>query len=274
MKYNFIYPSNPFDSKKVDETFEEEYNAVKIYFSPLLIDVDQLNEAKSFQKILNVEDFKDTQYIYRGWMLTPENYQLLESGLQGQLKVSTQEYLSHHYLPNWYDKIDIFTPKSIITTEDNAVNDFNKSGWSQAFVKDYVKSLKTGKGSIVDSSADLARAFKDMKHYRGFIEGGIILREVHDFNPETELRFFVIDSKLQSPVESISENQLNLLVSVINLFPGSFFYSIDLIKDKSGKDWLVEIGDGQVSDCVGWDVDKFAKALSVVNKTNNFKIKI
>lgn len=39
------------------------------------------------------------------------------------------------------------------------------------------------------------------------------------------------------------------------------FYSLDLVKTNDGRDMVVEIGDGQVSDYVGWDLNKFVSTL-------------
>lgn len=251
MTYAFLYPCDPFDNKKIESTFEEEYNTIKENFNVYLIDVDNLESSKNYKNI------GSEQLIYRGWMLKPNDYELLEKKLEGKLKISTIEYLSHHYLPNWYESIKNVTPESIISTEENVGKDFLKSGWNKAFIKDYVKSLKTGKGSIVDSEEDINRAIIDMKQYRGFIEGGIILRKVYSFNPEKEKRFFILNNKIHSPSSEISEEELSLLTTVMNSQKNSFFYSIDLSEDENNKKWVIEIGDGQVSDCVGWNPDEF-----------------
>ena len=37
-----------------------------------------------------------------------------------------------------------------------------------------------------------------------------------------------------------------------------------MIKDENGQEWLVEIGDGQVSDIKMWDYDNFVKILKFI----------
>jgi hypothetical protein len=40
------------------------------------------------------------------------------------------------------------------------------------------------------------------------------------------------------------------------------FYSVDIANNSSGKPIVIEIGDGQVSDYVGWDLPDFVKVLA------------
>lgn len=42
----------------------------------------------------------------------------------------------------------------------------------------------------------------------------------------------------------------------------SKFFTIDVIKDVNGKDWIVEVGDGQVSGLKEWNVKQFTEELS------------
>lgn len=264
MKWTFLYPCDPFENQKVDSMFQAEYDVMKNLFNVQLINVDNLDSAKNYKLLRN-------NCIYRGWMLTENQYKKLELGCNGLLIVSTKDYLSSHYLSNWYEELKELTPKTIITSEDNAIKDFENSGWNTAFIKDYVKSLKTGKGSIIDSSEDIARAIKDMYHYRGYIEGGIILRETHKFKTDSEKRFFVINGNVFSPTEMISSQEVELVKKVMQRQSNKFFFSIDIVEDIHGKSWLVEIGDGQVSDYVGWEVENFAKIFLCLE--NNYKIK-
>lgn len=259
MNYGFIYPCDPFDSKKVEETFEDEFKEVSSRFPTFLINVDDLENKKQFKPIKE----SDLSFIYRGWMLTPENYEKLEDNCNYCLVTTKENYLKAHHLPLWYNELSDLTPTSIVTTVEDAAKTFEDTGWDKAFIKDYVKSLKTGKGSIVDSREDIERALKDMVHYRGFIEGGIVLREVHTFLPETEKRFFVANGLVYSPTGELLDEEKVIIDKVTDRKHNLFLYSIDLIKDRNDKLWLVEIGDGQVSDCVGWDIKNFAKVFEV-----------
>lgn len=149
----------------------------------------------------------------------------------------------------------------MITDEKTAPLEFEKFA-GKAFIKDYVKSLKTGKGSIVDSQTDLLRALSEMKFYRGIIEGGVVLREVVNIQPNSEVRFFVARNKMFTPtvkdcdkyklvenvVEKLGHKKLN-------------FYSVDVANISNGDIKVIELGDGQVSDYPGWSLNNFITIL-------------
>lgn len=256
----FIYPSELFNNKLIDENYKEEYELIQKKFKTHLIDIDNIEDVKKIIVNDNV--------IYRGWMLSEEKYQLLENKIlledrTSALKISSMEYLSSHHLPNWYEDLKDFTPKSIITSKNNIKDDFIKTGWQSAFVKDYVKSIKTGSGSIVYSGSDIDRVISDILKYKGFIEGGLILRQTHKFNPESEVRYFVLDNQLYVDEKyREDEKKKELALNIMNKIKNRFFYSIDIVEDENNKNWVVEIGDGQVSDYVGWEVKNFASIFS------------
>jgi hypothetical protein len=61
--------------------------------------------------------------------------------------------------------------------------------WRKFFIKDYVKSLKTSVGSMIDEPSEIRTVVAEMKKFRGVIEGGLCIRRVEDFIPETEKRY-------------------------------------------------------------------------------------
>jgi hypothetical protein len=81
----------------------------------------------------------------------------------------------------------------------------------------------------------------EMQKFRGGIEGGICVRRVEDFIPATEKRYFVIGGKpfAASADEEIPEIDVVLCDGCQRIVE------------------VVEVGDGQVSDLVGWSVDRF-----------------
>ena len=93
-----------------------------------------------------------------------------------------------------------------------------------------------------------------MKKYRGTIEGGLCIRRVEDFLVETEQRYFVLRGKPHcfSPTDKIPDIVFECAKRI-----DSQFFSVDVIHRADGKLRIVEIGDGQVSDLVGWSVQRF-----------------
>lgn len=270
MNIALLYPSNPLAHHQVDEQYQEEYAYAKQ--AGLLVhcfDIDQIGQSKIFPALTD-----NHIILYRGYMLTQIAYEQLEQRFGSRLLTNKSSYFNAHYLPNWYESIKELTIPSLITTEEKAKEDFKKYG-NQVFIKDYVKSLKTGKGSIVDNQEDLDRAITDMKHYRGIIEGGIVLRQVIDLQEHTEKRFFVIRNNIFTPHDNIDQTCLALVTRAVSLLQdkGLVFYSIDTAVTREGKNVIIEIGDGQVSDYVGWHVERFVQVLSaacsaVLNKSH------
>lgn len=257
MTISFIYSSDPFNPKKVDESFLAEYELARNKnFKTYLINTDDLINSKIFPA-LEVND----SLIYRGWMLTKSNYELLEKKVNYQLLTNTSSYIFAHHLPNWYPELKEFTMDSKFSTgkETNDLKSLYKSwGGKPAFVKDYVKSLKTGAVPIVNNESELFDLVKKMEKYRGCIEGGIVLREPIDLIQSSETRFFILNGKLFNNGKNINDSMVEMAQNIVNkLGDKSNFYSMDLILDKKEKYWLIEIGDGQVSDSVGWDLENF-----------------
>lgn len=130
--------------------------------------------------------------------------------------------------------------------------------WDAYFVKDFVKSLKTGRGSIVRDADDLRSAVMEMERVRGELEGGLCLRRVEPFVADTERRYFVLDGVPFSSYADLVPAAVRMTVGRIP----SRFYSVDAICRTDGVMRIVEIGDGQVSDLTGWDAVAFANIWS------------
>jgi hypothetical protein len=254
----FVYPQSLLTPHLPDEMFQEEASALtQAGFSVSLIDSERLTTNTS--AIKPPVDSGDTA-IYRGWMLTAaeyENFVFSVTATGGLPITSTAQYLATHHLPNWQKIIADFTPETIVLALDSDwASELIKLGWSRFFIKDYVKSLKTSIGSIIERPEDIYTVVAEMQKYRGMIEGGLCVRRVEDFLPDTEQRFFVLNGKAYA---ADSQTEIPSIVSGCASRIGSNFFSVDAIVRADGQLRIVEIGDGQVSDLVGWTVDRFAE---------------
>lgn len=196
---------------------------------------------------------------YRGWMLTPARYDALEAAVTvvgASLLTTGEQYRLAHYLPNWYPAISEFTPETrVFGVGDDLVGELRNLGWPRYFVKDYVKSLKTSTGAIIDSPEAIAALLAEMARFRGEIEGGVCVRQVEEFLPETERRYFVLHGKPYGAEEDVTVPEI---VEAVAGRIDSPFFSIDMVERRDGVLRVVEIGDGQVSDLVGWSAERFA----------------
>lgn len=243
----FLYPESMLSKNKVDEEYELEFQTLK---SIGCLTALKLKNIPVGEKL-----------FYRGWMLSSSEYdELLSSAKQQGLafSVSKDNYYASHYIDNWYDKVSNLTPETLIINRDNLKEKLSSLDlkWDKIFVKDSVKSLSSGKGSIAYNKEDILDIIKNIEKYRG-VEGSIVLRKFHDFIDNTEVRYFAINGKVFSPSSYISPIA-KLVGDRMKHLP---FISIDIIQDSSGKEWLVEIGDGQVSDYKDWDIGKFCQVL-------------
>ncbi len=95
-----------------------------------------------------------------------------------------------------------------------------------------------------------------MQKFRGSIEGGLCVRQVEYFIPLTEKRYFIVYGKpfAPSPTEEIPSIVFDCAERI-----NSKFFSLDVVERTDGKKRVVELGDGQVSDLVGWTAERFAQ---------------
>lgn len=121
-------------------------------------------------------------------------------------------------------------------------------GWGAFFIKDYVKSLKTSRGSIVRDPSQIGAVVEELVRIRGEIEGGLCVRRVEPFITDSERRHFVLDGNVFAPD---AEPVPDVVREVASRIPSPFF-SVDTIRRADGVLRVVEVGDGQVSDLVGW----------------------
>jgi hypothetical protein len=255
---HFVYPQSILTPSIPDEMFQEEVDALShAGHSVSLINSERLETG--IAKI-RPEPMPGATVAYRGWMLNPNDYSNLADSIiagGGRPLTTLDEYLSTHYLPNWYHLIADLTPETVVLPLDS---DWERSltelGWPRFFVKDYVKSLKTSVGSFIDRPEQIKTVVSEMEKYRGTIEGGLCVRRVEEFLPNTERRYFVIDRRVYG-------NDLNIaipgIVSDCARRIHAKFFSVDVIQRTDGRLRIVEVGDGQVSDLVGWSVQRFVE---------------
>jgi hypothetical protein len=255
MRFHFLFSAHPLDPTAVEEMFAEQFAALReAGFSASVCPDSVIRAGKPLRNI----PFGAT-VVYRGWMLNAADYRKLVQAITSASAmplISPAAYLAAHHLPNWYPLIEPFTPETRVfpVTADLEI-ELRSLGWEAYFIKDYVKSLKTSRGSIVRDPSEIRDIVAEMQQFRGEIEGGICVRRVEPFIAESERRYFILDGKPFSPDgQSVPE----LVRQVAARIPSRFF-SVDAIQRTDGALRIVEIGDGQVSDLVGWSAETFAK---------------
>jgi hypothetical protein len=253
-----LHPSNPLRKRIPDEQYREEADAAESAgFALSVFSLEDFQDG-SFRAVPECEP--GSEILYRGWMLNAADYSTLAaavSQLGAKLKVSAQQYLAHHHLPNWYPIIADLTPETkVLGVGSDLESELRSLGWDGFFIKDYVKSLKTSVGSKIADPSQIGMVVAEMQRFRGTIEGGICVRKLEDFAPETERRYFAINAKAYSEDGSVP----GIVEDCARRFPTDFI-SIDAIQRRDGILRIVEIGDGQVSDLVGWTPRRFTEVV-------------
>lgn len=172
--------------------------------------------------------------------------------------ISLENYLASHHLPNWYPLIPDMTPETHIFPADcDLETELRRLTWPEFFIKDYVKSLKTSIGSRIAKPEQVSAVVAEMRRFRGLIEGGVCVRRVEHFPPATERRYFVMHGVVHAP----SGTPPAIALECARRLEGRLFYSMDVAKQVDGRFRIVEVGDGQVSDLVGWTPERFVNIL-------------
>lgn len=267
--------------RAVDSSYKDESVAAsEAGFSFDLIDFSALRngDAESSARFVKVASELETA-IYRGWMLTPNEYKGMHDALcrrNIRLITSPDEYLHCHWLPNSYSAIAGHTPRTVwmqstsTSWDMKAINDLVKQfGTAPVIVKDYVKSRKHewNEACFIPNASDAEKVAQIVNRFIELqdddLQGGLVFREFVEFEPigvhlksgmplTLEFRLFVFDGSVisgspywegqDSTVEPPIEHFKNLLRDV-----RSRFFTCDVARTKDGNWMIVELGDAQVS---------------------------
>jgi hypothetical protein len=303
MKPHFLFPPSLLDprGREIDEPFQAQASALKMAgfgVSTISIGETGIRGEVPPGSTAVYRGWMMDEIEYRGYLDVLHSHGITPL-------TSLNHYLAAHWLPRWYSLVDDLTPHTVIFPNsmlevgrmlegplynfailENYVRSVrsmrDECGWFKFQLKDYVKSLKTAGGSTVEVPEDVAPVIANMIKYRGTIEGGICVRHWENFIPGSETRFFVLNGGFYSPsgpswskstVDKMLScdpttgvnvsGPLGILLRVARL-PIPFF-SVDIARRLDGEYRLVEIGDGQVSDLVGWSPERFADIWTYAN---------
>lgn len=251
--YHFVMPPDGLDPRRVDDLFRAQAELLRHQgYGVTLVPDDVFRGGGTLRGIP-----QDAVVIYRGWMVRVDEYRRFEEAARSvgsTLLTDTDSYASTHHLPNWYPSLAEFTAETVvIASQDELIPTMRQLGWGSYFLKDFVKSLKVAGGSIVRSDADAKRWVETMIEYRDELEGGICIRRVESFVPESECRYFVLDGVPHAP----DDRNIPVVVHAAAERIANRFFTVDTATTTDNRCRIVEIGDGQVSDLVGWSAERF-----------------
>lgn len=276
-----IYCDNGFSPKEVDDMYAEEYNAAKEQLLPTsLISFEELKMGNIASALKRVRPNTEKEMgIYRGWMLKPKEYELLYTALLEkniELINDPSEYKFCHYLPESYEAIKKYTPKTTFKAlkAEFHINDFQKEievfGDQAIVIKDYVKSQKHywKEACFIPNAADkdtvnsVVNKFLELQDTD--LNEGLVFREYVELEELTnhsksgmpltkEFRVFIKQGVIIAVYKYWDEGDYQDVEPILGefeeLIPNikSHFFTMDIAKLKAGKWIIVELGDGQVA---------------------------
>ena len=250
----FVFSADELAPARVDEPFLAQAAAFRA--AGFVVGVLSPDGTKITGRDL---DLVGAVVVFRGWMMTPPQYERFVAVVVAAGAtpfVSAAEYRANHHIDGWLEAVKDLTPETVLLPPDADLStSLSTLGWSGFFLKDFVKSLKTSRGSVAMSVTDAVAIADELLKFRGEIEGGFAVRRVEAFRTQTERRFFVVDGHVFSA--HVDDIVPAIVHEVAARLRGRRFFSVDIIERDDDILRVVELGDGQVSDLVGWDVDRF-----------------
>lgn len=288
-EFEMLYPENPLYPNLVDSVYRKESTTARSY---ALLNYELLTENEVRVKGL-AQNGKIVRMMYRGWMIPPEQYEILYDHLaaMGVYLVNTPEQYKHcHCLPEWYNSLSDITPESVWTSDlsDKALQQaLQNFGDSPVIVKDYVKSRKHEwyDACYIRSASDTDNALRIIHNFierqGDSLTGGIVLRKFEPlvevgYHPESgmpiseEYRVFFFSGQLMCVSEywreagqkksTLSKEETAWIKSLPERID-SIFFTADIARKADGSLCVMELGDGQVSGLQGLNEDFFYRRL-------------
>lgn len=277
-----LFCANPLSPRRVDEAYQAEYDAARSAASEVsLLNFEALvyeNDAEGAVARVPAAN-SPARGVYRGWMLTTEQYAQLYNALQERgigLINSPEQYAHCHLLPLSYAEIAAHTPKTRWTArEDFALGGLagllEPFGANPIIVKDYVKSRKHEwtEACLVPSAADIEAASRVVETFirrqGDSLTGGLVFREFVEFEPLTahpqsgmpltrEFRLVFLDGEVLTSSRYWDTGDyagetppLDKFTAIARTVPSRFF-TMDVARTKQGEWLIVELGDAQVAE--------------------------
>ncbi|MFP2904770.1 ATP-grasp domain-containing protein [Pyxidicoccus sp. 3LFB2] len=171
------------------DTFDVEAEAAEaLGIDSYQVDLSALLSGNASRAVSAVPERGALQLLYRGWMLTEEEYTALDEALSElghRLMTTPEQYAAAMYLPNWYPRLAAYTARSVWTEGTDATEAWHAAqslGPPPYIVKDHVKSAKErwAEACFVPAGAtreDFERICANLVEERGDrFERGLVVR--------------------------------------------------------------------------------------------------
>jgi hypothetical protein len=296
MVAHVLFLSHPLDPKRVDSSFELEYEAAqRAGLAVALVDSAALDERAFERAVRRVPRCEPSvEAVFRGWMMSVTDYAALHRALaaRGMALVNDEAQYRHaHHLPEWYPLLRTHTPASVWTTTgsrfalDEVLAMLEPFGDASLVLKDYVKSQKHDwdEACFIPSARDadavrrVTERFIELQGDR--LTGGLVYREFVPLEPLSthskskmpltrEFRVFVRDQRPWLSSAYWEEGDYRDETIPLDLFAReasivqSRFFTMDVARRTDGQWIIMELGDAQVAGLPeALDPERFYRAL-------------
>ncbi|MCP1225745.1 hypothetical protein [Sebaldella sp. S0638] len=279
MRIMLIYPKYPLKNI-VDPDWEEEYNAVsKMPFLETGL-YDEYEKRLIFSKLYENENYI---FLYRGWMLEPENHPSLIFPQYNwfsdhiQAKTANSGFFWTELLKPYIIGPTILYPNEFLDNlqEEKGTESRDVLGeilYSPAaselgnsiFVKDGVKSESE---PVISSAEELSLLLSKMKNHIGKFRDGLIFKPAVKVENEKRFFCFAVNNNVSIfPSDNIQNEEKDFLNNIINTVIPAFnlnFFTLDTAC-VDGKTVLVELGHGEYSSLKNLSTEEFSETLEFI----------
>lgn len=260
-----VFPADPLSGKGFDPEFDREVQAVRwtegIHASSM--NHDELVNYGDVVIRLTPEDSTDFA-IYRGWMLTAEQYAAFYHKTRNKFNLVTTplQYKRAHHIDGWVKAFVGLTFNTVLVpvgaTEEEVRQSVSILDGDTFFIKDYVKSLKNDEGLSVTTRDELYDTIQRFVSAQSdWLVGGIAIREFAELPEDrVEIRAWWKDGRWVAFTphpdfsgQEIEEIPRTILRDVdIRLQDLDLrFVTVDFVLTSDSEWKVIEVGDGQVS---------------------------
>lgn len=268
---SYIFPADPLGGRSwtVDSHFEQEYTHAARLTSVALLDSYSFGDRVRLQ----IPESFESPVVYRGWMLSADEYRELHSAVESRgftMLTDPESYLQAHSMDGWIDQFRGLTPSTrilpITVSEDELLSAAaSLSSEEGFFLKGSVKSEPgLSRAQTAEELPGLLERFRDFSGIgddgqialRSFvaldgqiaelrtwwIDGYLSLIDIHPNFTEKGLGDPLDGHKLENSAIDFTAKLAPKIKELSNRF-----ITADIALTEDG-DWiLLELGDGQVS---------------------------
>jgi len=267
-----VHCSDPLDPRGVDAAFAEEAAVARdAGFTSVRVDHDALVAGDMRGALRRLGPPSPGPAVYRGWMMRAEAYGRLHAALASRgldLMTSPGEYAACHHYPGTHAALgDVmpetaFVPAASVGNRDAVMGALSGFGGAPVTLRDWAKSQASGywkEACLIPHPGDADAAMRVVARFLDLqgddLVGGLVFRRLLDLETSgddvREWRAFVVGGTVVGcwprHRDGSGEPPPTGFLSAVAPAVPSPFASVDVVRDRAGRPWVMEAGDGQVS---------------------------